>query len=182
MALSDWVRGVATLATSATVEGQGGASVATVATVAGVMESATDSATPEQAAELRQLVAIVAADWPADEQAEALAVALANPADALTCFRALATERAEEPQPEPRGDDRMRTCRQCANLAATGRCLAGWRGEDFGSGIAVGRDFTPLEPDRPQRCAAYAPRPDDPDPRTGAERWPWLIAPTATSR
>jgi hypothetical protein len=127
-------------------------------------------------------VAIVAADWPAHEQAEALAVALANPADALTCFRALMAERADAPPPARKGDDRMQTCRQCANLTATGRCLAALRGEDFGPGIAVSRQFAPLEPDRPQRCAAYAPGSGDADRRSGRERWPWLTAPRATSR
>lgn len=120
------------------------------------------------AQELRELVAIVAADWPADEQAEALTVALVDPEAALTCFRALVAERAEEPQPAPKGDDRMRSCQQCANLAPSGRCLAAWRGEDFGPGIAVTGRYEPLEPDRPQRCAAYAPGLDDPDRRTGA--------------
>jgi hypothetical protein len=46
-------------------------------------------ATPEQAAELRELVAIVAASWPEAERAEALAVALADPEAALISFRAL---------------------------------------------------------------------------------------------
>ena len=46
-------------------------------------------ATQEQAAELRELVALVAAAWPDAERAEALAVALADPVDALICWRAL---------------------------------------------------------------------------------------------
>lgn len=57
--------------------------------------AANDAATPEQAAELRTLVGVIAADWPPDEQAKALAVALADPASALTCFRALAVERQD---------------------------------------------------------------------------------------
>lgn len=171
MALRDWVPGVATPATSATVGAATGPSVAVVATVAGVRESPTDPATPELAAELRELVAIVAADWPADEQEEALAVALSDPADALVCFRALVAERADAPPPAPKGDDRMRTCRQCANLAPGGRCLAAWRGEDFGPGIAVSRRYEPLEPDRPQRCAPFRLLPDS-VPWPGTERWP----------
>lgn len=47
------------------------------------------AATPAQEAELRALVACVAASWPEAERAEALAVALADPADALTSWRAL---------------------------------------------------------------------------------------------
>jgi hypothetical protein len=130
--------------------------------------------TREQEAELRELVATVAVDWAADEQVEALAVALADPEAALACFRALVAELAEAPSPSPTGDDRMRSCRQCANLAPGGRCLAAWRGEDFGLGIAIGRSFIPLEPDRPQRCAPFR-LSDDPDQRTGVERWPWLL-------
>ena len=76
---------------------------------------------------------------------------------------------------DPDDDPAMRTCRQCANLAPGGHCLAAWRGEDFGSGIAVRRDFAPLDPDRPQRCLPYCPNPDDSDPRTGVERWSWLM-------
>ena len=51
-------------------------------------------ATPEQEAELRALVAAVGAayDFTEAEHAEALAVALANPVDAITCFRAMAKE------------------------------------------------------------------------------------------
>lgn len=63
----------------------------------------------------------------------------------------------------------MRTCRQCANLAPSGRYLAAWRGESFGVGIAVSRRYEPSAPDVPQRCGAYAPGPDDPDRRTGRE-------------
>lgn len=68
-------------------------------------------------------------------------------------------------------DDR-RTCRQCANLAAGGRCLAAGRGElsHFAS-----RKYSPV-PDLPCRCAGYLPRADDPDRRPGRERWPELIA------
>ena len=51
-----------------------------------------------------------------------------------------------------------------------------------GTGIAIGRSFIPIEPDRPQRCAAYVPGSGDADRRSGRERWPWLIAPGATSR
>ena len=47
-------------------------------------------ATPSEAAELRELVSLVAADWPEAERAEALAAALADPEEALACWRALA--------------------------------------------------------------------------------------------
>lgn len=135
--------------------------------------AANDAATPEQAAELRRLVAVVAADWPADEQTAALAVALADPVSALTCFRALAQDR--QATPEPVIDSGMRTCRQCANLAPSGRCLAAWRGENFGAGNAVSRRYESSAADWPQRCGAYAPNPSDPDRRSGRERWPFLL-------
>jgi hypothetical protein len=47
-------------------------------------------ASPEEETELRALVALVTAAWPDDERADALAVALIDPVDALTCWRALA--------------------------------------------------------------------------------------------
>lgn len=189
MALRDWL-GVATLATSATVGGATGRSVATVATVAGgstpqtgptvatvaiVASPANDPApvaTPEQAAELRELVAIVAARWPDDERAEALAAALADPVDALLCFRTLVAERGTSTRAHAReADDGMRPCVDCLNLSPGGRCLAAFRGELAG----YARGYSPALPDRPQRCAGYAPGPHDPDRRTGRERWPLML-------
>lgn len=133
--------------------------------------------------ELRELVGIVAADWPDDERAEALAAALADPEAALVCFRALAAERggatAERQEPAPAD---MRPCVDCASYTPSGRCLAAWRGESFGAGIATSRTWTPAEPERPQRCGAYAPGPNDSDKRTGRERWPMLFAATEARR
>ena len=133
-------------------------------------------------AELRRLVAIVSADWPADEQAEALEAALADREAALTCFRALVAERglsdeveAVEADEADEADDDMRPCTACANLSRAGRCLAAERGESFGAGIATSRKYTPTMPDRPQRCGAYKPGPADADRRTGRERWPFLF-------
>lgn len=211
MALRDWL-GVATLATSATVGGATGRSVATVATVAGgstpqngptvatvatVASPANDPApvaTPEQAAELRELVGIVAADWPDDERAEAIAFALADPADALTSFRALVAgrPRAASTAGEQAGTGRtlspvtrwpnpgnqvttpspeMRACVECANLSPGGRCLAAFRGDLPG----YPRGYSPALTDRAQRCAGYAPGRDDSDRRTGRERWPLML-------
>lgn len=137
---------------------------------------AAEGATREQATELRELVGIVAADWPDDERAEAIAAALADPDAALVCFRALAAERgrATADRQEPAPAD-MRPCADCANFTPSGRCLAAWRGEPFGAGIATSRTWTPAEPERPQRCGAYSPGPNDPDKRTGRERWPYLF-------
>lgn len=50
-------------------------------------------ATPDEARELRQLVAMVCADYPADELAEALELALGDADDALRCYRSLASRR-----------------------------------------------------------------------------------------
>lgn len=58
--------------------------------------------------------------------------------------------------------DERRTCLQCRNLSEDGRCLAAWRGELLG----VMPDFEPIK-DMLQRCAGYAPGPDDIDQREG---------------
>lgn len=193
MALRDWLQGVATLATPATDRGDSGRSVATVATVARPANDpapapglnnreVTATAAPANreltsADGLRELVAIVAADWPADERADALAAALADPEAALTCYRALVAERetGTHAAAPAREELAMPSCRSCANLSPAGRCLAAWRGESLGAGIGTSRTYTPAMPDRPQRCGAYAPGPSDPDRRSGRERWPWLF-------
>lgn len=75
---------------------------------------------------------------------------------------------SDVPWPEPLPDDR-RSCDQCTNLTVRGRCLAAWRGE-----IVANRDYEPVR-DLPRRCEGYLPGADDPDRRTGWERWPELI-------
>ncbi|MFO1324172.1 MAG: hypothetical protein U1F15_08910 [Burkholderiales bacterium] len=50
-------------------------------------------ATPEQAAELRELIATIAVDWPPGEPEEALAVALVDPDAALVCWRELRAQK-----------------------------------------------------------------------------------------
>ena len=142
------------------------------------LAAANDTTTPEQAAELRELVTIVAADWSKVERAEALAVALADANAALICFRALVAERSDPPSPTL--DNGMRTCTDCANLSQGGRCLAAWRGESFGPGIAISRNYAPPL-NLPLRCVPYRPGPDDPDRRTGVERWPWLVTSSSSS-
>lgn len=64
-------------------------------------------------------------------------------------------------------DDR-RTCGQCTNLEGL-RCLAAWRDE-----IVANRGYTPIR-DIPRRCEGYIPDANDPDRRSGGERWPELI-------
>ena len=63
-------------------------------------------------------------------------------------------------------DDRQH-CAECRNLSA-GRCLAAWRGE-----IVASRQYRPID-DLPRRCEGYAPKSNDPDQRTGKQRWPGL--------
>ena len=70
---------------------------------------------------------------------------------------------SREPGPMDK-DDRI-TCRQCVNLSRDA-CLAARRGE-----ISASRMYEP-SPDLPRRCEGYVPGPDDPDRRTGRERWP----------
>lgn len=155
--------------------------------VPGAAAGATDvapappAATPEQAAELRAHLARIAATWTDDDRAEALAVALADPADALICFRALVADMGPAPVPAgpytarplaERADDDRRTCADCANLSAIGRCLAAARGH---GPHGVGRSYTPIA-DLLGRCTGYAPSPEDPDRRPGAERWPEMVA------
>jgi len=129
-------------------------------------------ATPVEA-EVRRLFTIVSEDWPGDEKVDGLAWALEDQEAALRSFRLLIPEREIARPPAP-ADDGMRTCRECLNLALSGRCRAAERGESFGKGIATSVRYEPGMPDRPQRCGAYVPGPSDPDRRSGRERWPWL--------
>jgi hypothetical protein len=62
---------------------------AVLAEVAPSPPDAPAAAAPVHEAELRTLVARVGASWPEAERGEALAVAPADPADALISFRAL---------------------------------------------------------------------------------------------
>jgi hypothetical protein len=80
---------------------------------------------------------------------------------------------ANRPGLSHHGDDR-RTCRECANLAKSGRCLAAGRGEL----VATARDYRP-PPGRPHRCEGYVPGAEDPDRRAGRERWPGLAGEVA---
>ena len=140
----------------------------------------TRSATIAEAAELRALVGIVAADWSGDERAEGMAAALADPNAALASFRLLAArhrlatvqnrERTGAPAASTAQEQLpadMRACVQCLNLSAGGRCLAAYRGELPG----YARSYSPAMTDRPLRCEGYAPGHDDPDRRNGRERW-----------
>lgn len=70
--------------------------------------------------------------------------------------------------PPLNADDR-RYCSQCANLSAGGHCLSASRGE-----IEADSHYKPVD-NCPRRCIGYAPKTNDPNQRTGTERWPGLI-------
>jgi hypothetical protein len=132
--------------------------------------------TAAEAAELSALVRAVAAvgEWSAAEIEEAITLAQADPEAALICWRTLAAEHGLEPASH---DDR-RTCEQCTNLDrhrgrdGFRRCAAARRGD---LPHVASRDYSPV-PDVPKRCEGFTAKPDDPDQRSGCERWPGLIA------
>jgi len=66
-------------------------------------------------------------------------------------------------------DDDRRLCTACLRLDLDGRCLAAVRGE-----IVASRTYRPVLT-RLRRCEGYQPGPDDPDRRSGTERWPGLV-------
>jgi len=133
------------------------------------LSAANDAATPEQAAELRELIALILANESEADRPEALAVALADPDAALTCFRALAADigsNTRRPARVPVTDDR-RPCTDCTNLTARDhRCLAAWRGERPGG---AARDYHRVI-DLPRRCECFAPKPAESDQRNGPQR------------
>jgi hypothetical protein len=67
-----------------------------------------------------------------------------------------------------REDDRRR-CAHCLNLLANGVCKIA----EPGGAVSARRGYRP-DTTILQRCAGYRPCPDDPDRRTGRERWPRL--------
>lgn len=68
-------------------------------------------------------------------------------------------------------DDR-RHCDQCMNLR---RDICTIAEPKAGALVVANRGYRPVR-EPPRRCKGYAPGPDDPDRRTGAERWPFLTA------
>jgi|GEM_PF-1148535 len=131
---------------------------------------------------LRQLATLTVAT-PATNQApitETVAkiatVTVATPEINNAFFADTAIAPILEPQPELQADavlflDDRRHCAECANLSA-GRCLAAWRGE-----IKAAKLYKPQD-DLPRRCEGYAPKANDPDQRTGKQRWPTLNPPS----
>lgn len=64
--------------------------------------------------------------------------------------------------------DNRRNCLECGKRAPNGRCLAAAKGEIVASG-SYQPDPLPL-----RRCEGFRPLPDDPDQRSGWDRWPGL--------
>lgn len=149
----------ATHATVATDEVRPGPRVASVATVS--VAKPAGRVVGANSTDLAALVRNVGAAWafsPAEVD-EALTHALAKPDEARECFEALAVE-AVMASSDP--DDRIR-CRDCRNLRLTGVCLAATH-------LKAARTFSP-DPMLPRRCEAFVPMPDNPDQRSGADRW-----------
>ena len=104
--------------------------------------------TDSEAALLRVLIEAVYRDDGDDDRNDALLAALADPDNALACYRAISSERG---LCLPDSDDR-RTCRQCANLRG-GACQVATPG----GALSAQRGYRPgaLWQDEPHRCAAF---------------------------
>ena len=107
--------------------------------------------TDSEAAMLRVLIGAVYRDDGDDDRNDALQAALADPDNALACYRAISSERG---LCLPDSDDR-RTCRQCANLRG-GACQVATPG----GALSAQRGYRPgaLWQDEPHRCAAFTER------------------------
>jgi len=82
---------------------------------------------------------------------------------------------APDPATAPADPCTLPTCEQCRNLGQRDRdgfrrCAAATRGE---LPYIASKRYAPV-PDQGRRCEGYAPKPGDPDQRTGRERWPEL--------
>ena len=86
-----------------------------------------------------------------DDRHEALAAAIADPDNALSCYTAIASERS----PTPTDYDDRHTCRQCLNLRGGGCSVA-----TPGGALSAHRGYRPGElfQDEPHRCEAFTER------------------------
>lgn len=76
---------------------------------------------------------------------------------------------ADSIQQRARDGDNRRRCLECGKRAPNGRCMAAAKGE-----IVASRSYQP-DPVLLRRCEGYRPLPDDPDQRSGWDRWPGLL-------
>ena len=67
-------------------------------------------------------------------------------------------------------EDDRRLCTHCLNLLPGGVCKVAAPGLP----VSAMKGYRPIQ-DVLRRCLGYRPRHDDPDRRTGSERWPGLI-------
>ena len=107
--------------------------------------------TDSEAAMLRALVTAIYQDDTDDDRNEAVAAALADPDNALACYRAISSERGLTPADN---DDR-RTCRQCSNLRGATCSVA-----TPGGKLSSQRGYRPgaLWQDEPHRCEGFTNR------------------------
>lgn len=124
-------------------------------------------------------VASVAVASPAELQNEVITVVCYTPAGnpisvlAKDAEHAKFLERMNPPsskilEPGWQDSDDRRSCSECGNLSSGGRCLAAWRGE-----IEADTHYKPVD-DCPRRCIGFVPKTNEPDQRSGIERWPGL--------
>ena len=104
--------------------------------------------TDSEAALLRVLIEAVYRDDGDDDRNEAMQSALADPRNALTCYRAIASEHGLT---LPDADDR-RTCRECSNLRGATCSVA-----TPGGALSAQRGYRPgaLWQDEPHRCDTF---------------------------
>ena len=107
--------------------------------------------TDSEAALLRVLIEAVYRDDGDDDRNDALQAALADPDNALVCYRAVSAERGLT---LPDSDDR-RTCRQCSNLRGASCSVA-----TPGGALSAQRGYRPgaLWLDEPHRCETFTER------------------------
>ena len=140
------------------------ASIATVA-VAEPLQGQTFPMAAEEEAAIRAWLALIEEIDPATiaeviEQCQ-------RDVDARDYFTGRAV--AELPKPDQFPDDR-RFCRQCSNLTYGGVCSVA----SPGGAVSAIRGYRPMQ-DILHRCAGYRPGVDDPDQRSGSERWPGML-------
>jgi hypothetical protein len=75
---------------------------------------------------------------------------------------------ADSIQQRTREGDNRRRCLECGKHAPNGRCLAAAKGE-----IVASSSYQP-NPMLLRRCEGFRPLPNDPDQRSGWDRWPGL--------
>jgi len=157
-------------ATAATEEGEKAGTVARVATVAvanlpSAKSHPTAPMTADQESAIRAWLAHIE-----ETDAAIIAVVLGQCRADAEARGYFLRQAGGMPQPAAFDDDRRR-CDQCMNLRRDVCTIAEPK---TGALVVANRGYRPVR-EPPRRCAGYAPGLDDPDRRTGRERWPGLI-------